>query len=68
LLCTMVGFLISGNINYYKVKGISSCQDVMRQAFTVILLGYFEMLKCFCCGCLLCVFLPIVFIAARRAQ
>lgn len=40
----------------------------MRQALFVIVIGYFEMLKCLCCGCLLCVFLPIVFIAARRAQ
>ena len=67
MLCTMVGFLISGNINYYGSEGITFCQDFMWQAFIVILLGYFEMLKCFCCGCLLCVFLPIVFIAARRS-
>ena len=67
VLCTMVGFYISANINYYGNKNKNTCKNLLWQTLFVIILGYFEMLKCFCCSLILCVLIPIVIIASRRA-
>lgn len=68
LSCFLVSWLIYGNVLYFRTP---ICQTeayyLWLVMFLVLLLGYFEMLKCCCIGTCVCVMLPIFFFAVRRA-
>ena len=65
-----MGWLIYGNVMFFRsenncpteAKGLNSIM------FIVLLVGYFEMLKCCCMGTCVCVMLPLMFFAIRRAR
>lgn len=68
--CFLVGWLIYGNVMYFK-NG-SNCSEkapgLNTIMFFILLLGYFEMLKCCCMGTCVCIMLPVMFFAVRRAR
>lgn len=69
VLSFIVGWLIYGNILYYKKSNPKECGTGLRLImFLVLILGYFEMLKCCCIGMIVCIMVPFLFFAVRRAQ
>ncbi len=66
----LVGWLIYGNTIYYKNVSTtnyftnSGLQWVM---FFLLVFGYFEMIKCCCISTIVCIMIPFVFFAYRRA-
>jgi hypothetical protein len=68
-MCTLVGFLIAGNVGYYNSDAYGTgCSSMRTFAFVLIIFGYLEMLKCCCIGTLLCCLVPLIFFAARQQQ
>mmetsp|Transcript_42990 Transcript_42990/g.41356 ORF Transcript_42990/g.41356 Transcript_42990/m.41356 type:complete len:159 (-) Transcript_42990:331-807(-) len=66
--CFLVAWLIFGNVIYYAPN---LCQQEAYQLwvimFLVLLIGYFEMMKCCCIGSCICILIPVLCIYARRA-
>lgn len=63
------GWLIYGNVLYYSKGTDQGCNNGYRLAlFLVLLIGYFEMMKCCCLSLFLCILIPMFFFAVRRAQ
>jgi integral membrane sensor domain MASE1 len=68
-LTFLVGWLVYGNMLYYIDYNPYKCSNGVRLVmFLVLVLGYFEMLKCFCVGLVICIMVPFLVFAARRAQ
>ena len=69
-----VGWLIWGNIyyygNYYNWYDpyYYQCDSYQLIIFILILIGYFEMLKCCCIGTCAIIMIPVVLQARRNAQ
>lgn len=69
VLMVLVGFLISGNIQFFKSTDQSSdCTSARNFTFILLILGYFEMMKCCCVGTLFCIFVPLFLYYARQAE
>ena len=67
--CFLVSWLIYGNVLYFRVNECeTNAYYLYICMFLVILIGYFEILKCCCIGMCICVMVPILFFAVRRAQ
>ena len=67
MLITVVTFMIIGNIGYYNKRDPRSCPSTNTIALVILIYGYFEMLKCCCIGCLLCILIPLLMMAQRNA-
>jgi hypothetical protein len=67
----LVGWLVYGNTIYYK--NISSNTAAITNSglqwvmFFLLVFGYFEMIKCCCISTIVCIMIPFVFFAYRRA-
>jgi hypothetical protein len=66
----LVGWLIYGNVIYY-----SSTNDCQANAYglnllmlLLIVIGYFQMLKCFCYGTFIAISIPFFLMAYRRQR
>ena len=65
----LFGWLIYGNTIYYQQLTFDNVNSGLRWImFFLIVFGYFEMLKCCCIGTILCIMIPFICIAARRAR
>lgn len=65
----LVGWLIYGNVIYYQQLNFDNVNNGLRwMMFFLLIFGYFEMLKCCCVGTIVCIMVPFIFIAARRAR
>ena len=65
----LVGWLIYGNVIYYDKTSPQGCdQGVRLGVFLMLLVGYFEMMKCFCMGLFVCILVPYLIFAVRRAR
>ena len=68
-LSLIVGWLCYGNMLYYTHNNAKDCSGGIRLImFLSLILGYFEILKCICIGAVLCIMIPYLFLAARRAR
>lgn len=66
--CFLFSWLIYGNTVYFRSNLCESqAYYLWLIMFLVLLVGYFEMLKCCCVGTCVCIMLPIFFFAVRRA-
>ncbi len=69
LNCFLVCWLIYGNTVYYRTNLCEqTAYNLWVVMFLVLLIGYFEMLKCCCIGSCICIMVPIFIFAVRRAQ
>lgn len=67
LLTALTGWLIYGNILYYK--DMQQCANGLKFImFIMILFGYLSMAECCLSGCLIVVVVPLYFIMLRRHQ
>lgn len=69
LSCFLVSWLIYGNVFYYRYETecSKSASGLTLVMFLVLLLGYFEMLKCCCIGTCICVMIPVLYYQIRRS-
>ena len=68
-LVFITGWLLYGNIIYFNKTSDDSCSPSLRLGlFIMLLIGYIEMMKCFCLTLFLCILIPMIFFAVRRAQ
>lgn len=69
LLIAIVVQLIIGNVNYYPKSDMTTdCGSLKTYALVVIIIGYFEMLKCCCLGMLGCCLIPVIILSARNQR
>jgi hypothetical protein len=66
----LVSWLIYGNVIYYQneLGNDQNCGTLTLIMFLVLLIGYFEMLKCCCTGTCVVVMIPLIYMSQRRAQ
>lgn len=65
----LFGWLIYGNVIYYKKMQPENTNNSFRwMIFFLLVFGYFEMLKCCCVGTIVCIMIPFIIIAFRRAR
>lgn len=65
----LVSWLIYGNVLYYKneLGNDEACGTLTLIMFLVLLIGYFEMLKCCCTGTCVIIMFPLIYMNQRRA-
>lgn len=69
VLVFLTSWLVYGNILYYDKGTEQGCNNGLRLAvFLVLLIGYFEMMKCCCLSLFVCIMVPIFIYAMRRAR
>ena len=65
----LVGWLVYGNVIYYQKMNQDNTNNSFRwMMFFLLVFGYFEMLKCCCVGTIVCIMVPFIFLAYRRAR
>ena len=65
----LFGWLIYGNMIYYQKINESNTNEGFRwMIFILLVFGYFEMLKCCCVGTIVCIMIPFICLAYRRAR
>ena len=68
-LVVISGWLVYGNVLYFNKSTEGSCVSGLRLAlFIMLLVGYIEMMKCFCLTIFLCILIPVIIFAVRRSQ
>lgn len=68
-LVVISGWLVYGNVLYFNKSTEGSCMSGLRLGlFIMLLVGYIEMMKCFCLTIFLCILIPVIFFAVRRSQ
>lgn len=66
LNCFLVCWLIYGNTVYFRPNHCETdAYYLWVVMLLVLLIGYFEMLKCCCIGTCVCIMLPLMFFAVR---
>ncbi len=68
VMVTLTAWLIYGNVIYYKKMDDTCDKGLFIGIFLMILIGYFEMMKCCLLTIFLCIIIPMFFFAVRRAQ
>jgi hypothetical protein len=67
--CFLVSWLIYGNVYYYQndlAGNTEICGSLSLIMFLVLLLGYFEMLRCCFVGTCVCLIVPFLLVRSRR--
>ena len=68
ILVFLTSWLIYGNVLYFNRGKPQDCDNGLRLCmFLLLLIGYFEMMKCFCISLLICVLVPLLVFSYRNA-